>query len=147
MDAKTKEADRGLDKVHLYEALELRYQHNCTLQEVADKYGVSRQAIDDRIQRFLAKILNPEELRAFRQRRADLWDSLEHRGLTRALDMAEKSSGAQATMMAGVAFDKGRLLRGESTANLGLRSTVEHATDMLDAINGELADLNQEPTE
>jgi predicted DNA-binding protein YlxM (UPF0122 family) len=60
------------EKIPLAEALKFRYQNKLSLQEIADRYGVSSSAVHQRLAKFQALLLEPEEAEAFQDQETQI---------------------------------------------------------------------------
>jgi len=78
--------EKPVGKVDLLDALTMRYRHNQTLQTIAAKYGVSEQAVSDRIKRFMRHLPNAEEIEAYRKNKSILLDGVEMTYIRYALE-------------------------------------------------------------
>ena len=86
--------------------------------------GLAAQTVHQRLSKFTKLMDNPDQVTAFRAHEAELLDAVRTSLITSlADDLAVKKgknklSGYQKVGMYGILFDKMRLLRGESTANV-----------------------------
>lgn len=120
--------DRSTDKINIAEAITLRYKHNHTFQSIADRFGATKQAVSDKIKRFMANLPDAEEVEAYRQNKSYLLDAVEYTYINASLD-PEKVKEASANNIA-YSFQQyatqNRLEKGLSTSNI---SAVElHAS-------------------
>lgn len=115
-----------VDKSGLYQlsdALKLRMQ-GLTLKQVAATLGVSETVIGDRLKPFEVLVRDPHSLEIFRSREAELLDGVRQLALQAIVtqlsdeERAKRLDLNRLSMLYGVIFDKMRLLRGESTANV-----------------------------
>lgn len=106
-------------KIDLSKALELRFKHHLTHQQIADYFGVAKQSVTERLQRFQAMLGDSEELEAFRNHEAVIQDAVRARFSAHLLSAdLEKCSPRDAAIVYGTIYDKNRLQTGQSTANL-----------------------------
>lgn len=112
--------DLKIDKVNLLEALQLRYVNKLTYQQIADKYGVSKQAIEQRLSAFREKFGDSEELQLYNTNRPSLLTLAEKDLLTKMLDPSklEKATINNLAYAFQQVFNARRLEEGKSTANL-----------------------------
>lgn len=107
-------------------ALQLRIEQGCTYQEIADIQGTSKQAVHKRLKPFLRLLDDPDAVRAYGKNESMLLDGARMQLLANIVD-PERLSKAPVNSLA-FAFDKlfnaGRLLRNQSTANIGLRQAI-----------------------
>jgi len=101
--------------VDVSSALDLRLNHHLSYSEIAAIQGVSPQAIHGRIK----NLLPPDELNVYKDHRADILAGLQAKILSHLDDdRLSKASAYQLVGSAGLLYDKERLERGMSTANL-----------------------------
>lgn len=109
---------RTVNRLDLSACLKDRYHHRMTFQAIADKYGVSKQAVQDRLSSFTAQLGDPEELRGFQDVEADIQAAIKRRISSKLLDVdLDKASPRDLAVSYGVIFDKNRLQTGQSTSN------------------------------
>ena len=96
-------------------ALDLKVNHDLSYAQIAAIQGVSPQAIHKR----LKHLIPGEEVQSFRENRADILSGLQVKLLSQVDDARlKKLSIRDAVVSAAVLYDKERLERGMSTANL-----------------------------
>jgi len=101
--------------VDVSSALDLRLNHHLSYSEIAAIQGVSPQAIHGRIK----NLLPPEEVNVYKDHRADILAGIQARLLSHLDDdRLAKASAYQLVGSMGLLYDKERLERGMSTANL-----------------------------
>ena len=112
--------DTKVDRVNLLDALQLRYINKLTYQQIADKYGVSKQAIEQRLSAFKEKFGDSEEISLYNSNREALLTIAEKELLTDILDPSkrEKASLNNTAYAFERIFNALRLQQGKSTANL-----------------------------
>ena len=112
--------DAKVDKVNLLEALQLRYINKLTYQQIADKYGVTKQAISQRLSGFKEKFGESEEIQLYDTNRGSLLTLAERDLLTNMLDPSklEKATINNLAYAFQQVFNARRLEEGKSTANL-----------------------------
>ena len=107
-------------KVDVLKALELRTKKGLTYVEIAKYMGCSQQAVAQALQRFTTLVLQPGELAAFRNNKAELMESVEARLLGDLVDPDKR----KAASLNNVAYALGqvsgitRLEKGLSTSNV-----------------------------
>ena len=104
--------------------------------------GMAKQSIEQRLSKFKRLLEHPEQVHAYREHEAEILDSVSMELTTSLIDDVRRKgkkalSGYQKVGMFGILFDKRRLLRGESTAN------VSNLTQIIQAA---LGDDKREPT-
>lgn len=106
--------------------------------KVCARHGVSRSTVHAIVHnQQIQEMINPEIVERRRKSMAGIYEYYADRAIESIDD--EKLSKAQAPAlmtMAAIATDKARLLRGESTQNIGVRTGVE-------SINSDLLELKQ----
>lgn len=112
--------DQKLDKVNLLEALQLRYINKLTYQQIADKFGVTKQAIEQRLSAFKDKFGDSQEIQLYDTNRNSLLTLAEKDLLTTMLDPSklEKATINNLAYAFQQVFNARRLEEGKSTANL-----------------------------
>ncbi len=101
--------------VDVSSALDLRLNHHLSYSEIAAIQGVSPQAIHGRIK----NLLPPDELSVYKDHRADILAGIQAKLLSHLDDdRLAKASAYQLVGSMGLLYDKERLERGMSTANL-----------------------------
>jgi predicted DNA-binding protein YlxM (UPF0122 family) len=112
--------DLKVDKVNLLEALQLRYINKLTYQQIADKYGVTKQAIEQRLSAFKDKFGDSEEINLYTSNRGSLLTLAEKDLLTNMLDPSKLSKATINNLAYAFqqVFNARRLEQGKSTANL-----------------------------
>ena len=114
------ELDQSVDKINLIEALQLRFVNGLTYQQIADKYGCTKQAVEQRISGFKEKFGDSEEIKNYTSNRDTLLTLTEKELLTRILDpskLAKATTNNLAYAFQQI-FNARRLEEGKSTANL-----------------------------
>lgn len=132
-------------KIDVSVALKLRLVNKLSYEEIGEKFGATKQSVHAAIRRFEQIIgSQPEELEAYRQRKADLLEAAELQILEKITDpeTLQKASLNNAAYTFAQLHNAGRLERGKSTANVDIRHTQEEI-EVLDAEYKELqAQLN-----
>lgn len=117
------------NRVDIVRAMRLRLQ-GLSYQEIANLQGVAKSSVIEALQKFNKLLENPEEIKAWRENKAELLEAVEARlisSLPTDIDVKKGKralSGYQKAGMFGLIFDKIRLLRGESTVNLNSLSAL-----------------------
>ena len=113
-------------KFPLEEAFRLRYVNRLSFGEIAQRYGVTRHAIRLRLKRFAALLKDPEAVAAYKVHEPDILDATRMH-LVRHMLSPAKLAAANVNNLAysfRQLFDASRLLRGESTSNVGLHVSL-----------------------
>lgn len=117
---KSKPKSKEYKKINVADALKLRIVNHLSYQEIADKYGVTKQAVFDALTRFQRFIDNPETIKAYREHKTDLLDVVEMTMLEDMLDQEKRKKatlGNTAYALTQV-FNANRLEKGQSTSNI-----------------------------
>ncbi len=113
-----KRVDRKIDVAR---AIQLRLKNNLTFQDIADKFGVSRQAVHKKIKGFIKLIADPTATKAYSNHKIDLLTSMERVMLLKMVD-TDKLKEASLNNIA-YAFTQihnaNRLEKGEATVIRG----------------------------
>jgi predicted transcriptional regulator len=119
-----------------------------TNKDIADKYGVVPSAVSNTLSKVRALILNPAELKEYRDREVNLIDSTKARLLLACSDeKAEKASLLQLTTAFCQLTDKSLLMQGKATANIDIRSMASHFVSMREDLEKQIADLERGVTD
>jgi predicted DNA-binding protein YlxM (UPF0122 family) len=112
--------DESVDRINLVEALQLRFVNKLTYRQIADKYGVSPQAIEQRISRFKEKFGDSQEMQSYTSNRDGILTVVERELLSRIVDPSklEKATVNNLAYAFQQIFNARRLEEGKSTANL-----------------------------
>ena len=112
--------DDTVDKINLVEALQLRFVNKLTYKQIGEKYGVSAQAVEQRISRFKEKFGDSEEIQQYSSNRDGILTVVEREILSRIVDPSklEKATINNLAYAFQQVFNARRLEEGKSTANL-----------------------------
>jgi len=87
-----------------------------TNSQIAKRVGCDPANVHRVLKRFLGKNNTEQDLQDYKEHKADVWDSVAMRAVMSIDDSKlSKSSAAQLMMVAGTAFDKSQLVRGQAT--------------------------------
>ena len=124
--------DNGVDTARKPYAIEhiLQFEKGgMTLKDIGIYYGVSKQAISQKIKTFEKELNLPDKeiVSAYGRFRSDILQGAEATFLTAALDpeKIKKASARDCMVNYGITVDKRRLYLGESTQNIALHVLVE----------------------
>lgn len=108
-------------------ALELRLK-GASYQEIADIQGVTKQAVNSRLAAFKLLLNDPDAVNAIDAQRDKILTAGLGKLLLATLDdrAIKRCSTLQLASSYGILFDKQRLIRGESTNNIDVRSVLQH---------------------
>ena len=102
-------------------AIALRLDQGLTLQEIADILKTSKQTIH----RHLAKLLPDSRTEVYKKYRADVLSHAQLRMLSEVTDAKlKKSSARDLVVSAAILYDKERLERDQSTANVSIHADI-----------------------
>ncbi len=112
--------DKDVDKINLVEALQLRFVNKLTYKQIGEKYGVSAQAVEQRISRFKEKFGDSEEIQQYTSNRDGILTVVEREILSRIVDPSklQKATINNLAYAFQQVFNARRLEEGKSTANL-----------------------------
>lgn len=132
--------DPVVNRIDVMEALKLRQVNKLTYKEIADRLGVTKQAVWERLQRVYKMIADPEEVDAYKKNRADLLAGAEMAFVSEALDpdKLKKASVNNLSYAMRQVYDIQRLETGQSTENVAYKDMSD---DMAD-IDAELAEIH-----
>ena len=132
------------NRLDLSACLKDRYHHRMTYQQIADKYGVNKSAVHERLQRFEAQLGDPEELRGFQDVEADIQAAIKRRISSKLLDVdLSKASARDLAVTYGVIYDKNRLQTGQSTSNQSVFFAVVADSDTQDVVSGPVIEAEE----
>ena len=130
LETVTKIVTRTDKKLDLSQCLKGRYHHKLTLQAIADKYGASKQAVMERINKFEALLGDRNELASFKDLEADIQSAIKKRYSSELLTVdLSKTSPKDLAMVYGITYDKNRLQTGQSTSNQSVFFSVVSESD------------------
>lgn len=141
--------DRGVEviapRVDVARALKLRLK-GMTYEEIGTLIGVSRQAVQQSLAKFQYAVEQPESVRAFRENEAELLDSVASKIVAHMSrdDVIAKASLNNASFALSKVHEARRLIRGESTQNVGIRTTLVLAAHGDKQLSSDNEDIDQE---
>jgi predicted transcriptional regulator len=114
-----------------------------TQQEIADKFSVTQSTVSEALSKVKALILNPSDIKEYRNKEIDILDSVRCQLVT-AIANGDKVQKAPLGTLA-LAYcqltDKSLLMQGKSTQNISVQSIVQHLHDQELALRKELDTL------
>ena len=130
-------------KIDVAKALVLRLTRGLTLQEIADKFGVTKQAVHGALARFDNLLKNNDIRPTYQANKASVLENIQVEILSNMVDPArlEKASVNNLAYAAGQLDNMIRLERGQSTANI---QTYDATQDRLDKLRAERQALETE---
>jgi len=105
-------------KIDLAEAFKLKFKHNYTFQQLANRYGVVPSAVHGALKNFLNLMHSPEQSRIYEEKRAEILNSVEFRIVTQMVNK-KKLKAASLNNLAYAASQINNMLRlekGQPTA-------------------------------
>jgi len=113
-------------KIDLSLAIEYRYKNNLTYQEIADKFGVSTQAVQQRLSKIIKLLGNPEEISAYDKNRTMILTGIERQLVDQLVEKKKIKSATLGNIA--YAMDKVnniiRLEKGLSTGNQAVKIEI-----------------------
>lgn len=111
--------DKPTNRIDLQKALELRLKNKLSYDAIAQYFGVSPQAVHERLQKFKSMLADPEMIEQYDKVEDQILTSVKMRYCERLLDpdAIKKASARDASIIYGTLFDKQRLIRGQGGAN------------------------------
>lgn len=117
--------DKTTGRVDLAIALDKYYNKGWTFEEIGNLFGVSKQAVAQRMRKFISILQSPDSIKAFRDAKPQILDSIELKLLSQLVDddkLKDASTNNIAYALKQV-HEMGRLEKDLSTANI-----AEHMT-------------------
>lgn len=110
----------GNGKLNLAEVIKLRFERGWTLQEIADKFGATKSGVYQLLQRFSAHLPSNDEVLAYRENRATIYDAVGARLVQHMLnpEKLEKASINNLAFASRQIYEMHRLETGQSTQNI-----------------------------
>ena len=78
--------DRIAGKIDLTEAVKLRYKHLLSYQQIADRFNVTKQAVQQRLATISKLLPHHDEIETYRQNKSQMLDALEYKVYNEMLD-------------------------------------------------------------
>jgi predicted DNA-binding protein YlxM (UPF0122 family) len=117
-------------RLDLSACLKDRYHHKMTMTQIAVKYGVTKQAVQQKLQTFTDQLGDPEELSGFKDVEAEIQAAIKRRFSSELLSVKlDKCSPKDLAMVYGITYDKNRLQTGQSTSNQSVFFSVVSESD------------------
>ena len=126
-----------LPKLDRKQAIILKTQNGLSYEQIGALQGISKQAVHEAIHKDIkAFIADQEVTKSYKEHRADILAGLQVKTLTNLDDTRLKAASAlQLVTATGILYDKERLERGQTSANIGvavgLSSELQDALDKL----------------
>lgn len=122
-------------KFPLEEIIRLRYKHNLSINQIADKMGAHKTTIFRKLQKYIKVLPNPEEVESYRQNKVDYLQGLElniYNEMCNPEKLKDASLNNLAYSFQGI-YNANRLESGKSTSNISVAE-----------VNGTIADLQSQ---
>lgn len=132
-------------KIDIRHAIKMRNQ-GATQLVIAKTFGCSVAAVCKALQSVKALVLPQEQLDEFRRVQADVLDTVSAVYLQEQLnpDKIKATSAKDAAIINGIAIEKSRLIRGQSTSNneIDIRAWIQRVNVPAEVIEGEVTDVS-----
>jgi predicted DNA-binding protein YlxM (UPF0122 family) len=124
------------DGIDLSHVLKLRLIKKLSFQEIGKMYGVSKQAISNKLKNFFDKLPDGNSLEAYKENRKELLSAIELKILSYIFDDEKLKSArlGELTVAYGVLFDKRRLEEGKSTSNIAYKEVTKEIEEIEKAL-------------
>ena len=132
-------------KIDVAKALELRLK-GLSYIDIAKHFNCTKQAVNDRLARFVNLLDDPESIKVFKDNQDTLLTAAQSKFLSRALDpdALKKSSTLQLITSYGVLFDKQRIINNLSTQNVSIRDISTHLFNQANELEQQIKALSQD---
>ena len=80
------EQDAIAGKIDLTEAFKLRYRHGLSYQQIGDRFGVTKQAVQQRLSTISRLLPDPSQVELYRKQKSEMLDALEYKVYENMLD-------------------------------------------------------------
>jgi hypothetical protein len=136
-------------KIDLAEAFKLKFKHNYTFQQLANRYGVVPSAVHGALKNFLNLMHSPEQSRIYEEKRAEILNSVEFRIVTQMVNK-KKLKAASLNNLAYAASQINNMIRlekGQPTAitehlDSDLGSMIDQLCGLKSAGSGSTIDVS-----
>ena len=108
------------NRINLGQALSLRIKDGLTYQEIGERLGCAPSYVYTRLRDFLYVCANPEALRAYQEHKVTLFEEAERLLFLKVIENSPGMANRDLLTAFDLITKHTRLLRGESTANVGL---------------------------
>lgn len=98
------------DKIDLAHAVKLRYVNKLSYDEIADHYGVNKSSVYDKLKKYEAMILSPEESEFFEHQETNIIRNVRYK----ILGMMTNEEALQKASINNLAYAQSQLFRDES---------------------------------
>lgn len=145
--------DRGVEvleapakRFDVAHALKLRLRKGMTYAEIALVMDAPASTVANALARFNSLLEDPEGTRAYRENEAELLDAVSAKIVAHMAkdEVIAKASLNNASFALAKVHEARRLIRGESTANVGIRTTLVLAAHGDKQLSSDNEDIDQE---
>lgn len=126
-----------LPKLDRKQAIILKTQNGLSYEQIAAINGISKQAVHEAIHKDVKAIMADQEVtRYYKEHRADVLAGLQVKALSNLDETRLKAASAlQLVTATGILYDKERLERGQTSANIGVILQDVAAIRALESVN------------
>ena len=144
-DILTPSPGRKSRKIDISKAIQMRVRGN-SLTDIADKFNVYPSAVSQALSRVKQLMLNPNEIKSYRDNELGILDSVKCNIIAAAseADTIKKASLLQLTTSFCQLTDKSLLLQGKSTSNINIRSINDHLFNQANELEKQIKALSQD---
>lgn len=131
--------------IDVTKALKLRLEKGLSYDEIGKIFGVTGQAVYQRLNSFKKYIDNPEIIQAFNENKVNILTVVEQELVSNLLapDKVKKASLNNIAYALQNVSNINRLEQGKSTSNVNIHSLVDHVSKEIDRATEELRQLEQ----
>ena len=135
-----------VDKIDISKALKMRFDNRLTYQEIGDNFGVSKQAVQQKLTRFTRLMKGPGEVEAYDKAKVQLLNAAELEMLHSCLDPVaiQKASLNNRAYAFNTIFNANRLTQGLATSNHSIKGIIGHHQKTLEDIDSAIASLEDD---
>ena len=132
-------------KIDPIKALQLEAK-GYTQEDIANKFNITQGAVSQSINKIKSLILEPNELKAYRNHEADLIDSIKAKIITAASneDTIKKAPFGTLSLAFCQLYDKSALILGKSTQNINIRSINDHLFNQANELEQQIKALSEQ---
>lgn len=143
---KTEKTDNPVDidlrttagKIDMSKLIELRIK-GLSGVDIGKHFNCTPQAVYQALDRYKT---DPAHLKSFKDNKADVYEFIQGEVINSVTpECINKTPFTSRIVALGILEDKIRLIRGQSTGNISVKSTVEHYANKLEEINKVLAEI------
>lgn len=119
-------------RIDLTEAFKLRYKHGLSYQQIADRFGVSKQSVHQRLTSISELLPDRDEIETYRQLKTEMLDALEYKVYRKMLDDDKLKDASFNNLAYGFQniCTQNRLEKGQSTANIDIQTVTASLSEI-----------------